>query len=91
MWSVWWMWIIGAVVLGIIEVLAPAQIFLGFAIGAAVTGLALLVGVPGMATSLPMTLMVFATLSLVAWIVTRRVLGVRPGQIKVFDRDINDD
>lgn len=85
------MWIIGAVVLGIIEVLAPAQIFLGFAIGAAVTGLALLVGVPGMATSLPMTLMVFATLSLVAWIVTRRVLGVRPGQIKVFDRDINDD
>ena len=91
MWATWWIWMVGALALAFIEVLAPAQVFLGFAVGAAVTGLALLVGVPGLATSLPLTLVVFATLSLVAWIITRKVLGVRPGQVKVWDRDINED
>ena len=91
MWATWWIWLIGAVVLGIVEVLAPIQIFLGFAVGAALTGLALLVGMPGLAASLPLTLVVFAALSLVAWIMTRKVLGVRPGQIKKFDRDINEE
>lgn len=91
MWSVWWIWIVGAFALAFLEVLAPAQIFLGFAIGAALTGLALLVGIPGLAGSLPATLLVFAILSLVAWIVVRRVVGVRDGQIKVWDRDINED
>ena len=91
MWSVWWMWIVGAFALAFLEVIAPAQIFLGFAVGAAVTGLALLIGVPGLAGSLPATLLVFAILSLVAWIVIRKVVGVREGQVKVWDRDINED
>ena len=91
MWATWWIWMIGALALGFVEVLAPAQIFLGFAVGAALTGLALLLGVPGLATSFPLTLTVFAVLSLAAWIVTRRVLGVRKGQVKVWDRDINED
>lgn len=91
MWSVWWVWMVAALALAFVEVLAPAQIFLGFAIGAAVTGIALLLGVPSMATSLPLTLIVFAIASLVAWIVVRKVVGVRPGQIKVWNRDINED
>ncbi|WP_227258146.1 NfeD family protein [Kangsaoukella pontilimi] len=91
MWSVWWVWMVAALALAFVEVLAPAQIFLGFAIGAAVTGIALLLGVPSMATSLPLTLIVFAIASLVAWIVVRKVVGVRPGQVKVWDRDINED
>ncbi len=91
MWSVWWIWMIGALVIGFLEVLAPAQIFLGFALGAAGTGLALLIGIPGLATSLPTTLLLFAVLSLIAWLVVRKVVGVRPGQIKVWDRDINED
>ena len=91
MWATWWIWMVGALALAFIEVLAPAQVFLGFAVGAAATGLALLVGVPGLETSLPLTLVVFAALSLVAWIITRKVLGVRPGQVKVWDRDINED
>jgi membrane protein implicated in regulation of membrane protease activity len=91
MWSVWWVWIVGALVLAFVEVLAPAQIFLGFAVGAALTGLALLIGVPGLAGSLPATLLVFAILSLVAWITIRRVVGIRKGQVKVWDRDINED
>jgi hypothetical protein len=28
--------------------------------------------------------------SVVAWLVLRRVVGVREGQVKVWDRDIND-
>ena len=91
MWSVWWVWMVAALALAFIEVLAPAQIFLGFAIGAAVTGLGLLIGVPAMTASLPLTLVVFAVASLVAWIVVRKVVGVRPGQVKVWDRDINED
>ncbi|NND19347.1 MAG: hypothetical protein HKN98_12285 [Silicimonas sp.] len=91
MWSVWWIWIVAALVVGFLEVLAPAQIFLGFALGAAGTGLALLIGVPGLATSLPATLLLFAVLSLVAWLVVRKVVGVRPGQVKFWDRDINED
>ncbi len=46
LWSIWWVWVAGALLLAILEVVAPAQIFLGFAAGAAGVGLALLVGVP---------------------------------------------
>jgi membrane protein implicated in regulation of membrane protease activity len=91
MWGVWWVWLVGALVLAFLEVLAPAQIFFGFAAGAAGVSLALLVGVPGLAGSLPTTLLLFSILSLVAWIVIRRVVGIRRGQLKVWDRDINED
>jgi membrane protein implicated in regulation of membrane protease activity len=91
MWSVWWVWIVGALVLAIVEVLAPAQIFVGFAVGAGLTGLALLIGIPGLAGSLPATVLVFAILSLIAWITIRRAVGIRKGQVKVWDRDINED
>ena len=91
MWATWWIWMIGALALAFVEVLIPAQVFLGFAVGAALTGLGLAFGVPGLADSFPLTLVVFAALSLVAWVVIRRVLGVRPGQVKIWDRDINED
>ena len=91
MWSLWWVWFVAALVIGFLEVIAPAQVFLGFAAGAAGTGIALLIGVPGLATSLPATLLVFAVLSLIAWIVVRKLVGVRHGQVKVWDTDINDD
>ncbi|NNE79974.1 MAG: hypothetical protein HKN18_06835 [Silicimonas sp.] len=90
-WSLWWVWMVGALLLAILEVVAPAQIFLGFAAGAAGVGFALLVGVPGLAGSLPLTLLVFAVLSLVAWLVLRPMLGVRKGQVKHFEHDINED
>lgn len=91
MWSLWWTWMVGGAILAILEVLAPTQIILGFAVGAAGVGLALLIGVPGLASSLPATLLVFAILSLVAWIVIRKVVGVRKGQVKVWETDINED
>ena len=93
-WTAWWAWAAGAIALGILEILAPGYIFLGFAAGALV--LAGLFGVGGpfaasMAASLPLTLVIFAVLSLVAWLIMRRVFGLRSGsQVKTFDHDIND-
>ena len=95
--SIWWVWIIAALALAILEVIAPAQIFLGFAIGAAAVGLGLLAGLPtllGMpevANSVPMMLLIFAVLSLVAWLVLRPLMGVRKGQVTHFEHDINEE
>lgn len=88
--SLWWVWMVGALLLAILEVMAPAQIFLGFAAGAAGVGFALLIGIPGLGASLPLMLLVFAIISLVAWLVLRPMLGVREGQVKHFKHDINE-
>ncbi len=90
MWTSWVFWMIAAVALAILEVFAPGFIFLGFAIGAALVGLILLIGGSVISLSLPMTILVFAVVSLISWIALRRVLGVQRGQVKVFEEDIND-
>jgi len=90
-WAIWWVWIIAALLLATLEVVAPAQIFLGFAVGALGVGLALWGGLLGLASSLPLTVLVFAVLSLAAWIAIRRMVGVRKGQVKVWEKDINED
>jgi membrane protein implicated in regulation of membrane protease activity len=93
-WNAWWIWGAAAVVLAVGEVLLPSFVLLGFAIGAAVVALMLLVGVPmGIAIggSLPLLLLVFAVVSLLSWLALRRWLGVYRGQVQTFDRDINED
>ena len=86
-WTVWWAWVVLGFLLGILEIIAPGYIFLSFAIGAVLTGaLAAL----GLTTSLPLLLLVFAVASVIAWLVLRKVMGVRDGQVKIWDRDIND-
>jgi membrane protein implicated in regulation of membrane protease activity len=84
----------GAVVLGVLEVVIPGYVFFGFALGAAVTGLVLLIGWPlgsVLAGSLPALLLFFAVVSGLCWLGLRRWLGVRKGQLKIIDRDINED
>jgi inner membrane protein len=88
MWAVWWVWIVAGFALGVLEVLAPGYIFVGFAIGAVVVGAGLGLGLLG--GSLALLLLVFAIASLAAWFVLRRLLGVRKGQVRLWDRDIND-
>lgn len=90
MWTSWVFWMIAAVVLAILEVFAPSFIFLGFAIGAAVMGLILLVGGSTLSLGVPMTFLVFAIVSLISWIALRQLLGIHKGQVKVWDKDIND-
>ena len=88
MMTLWWGWIVAGIALAIVEIFVPGFVFLGFALGAVVTGLTLWF-VPGI--GLATILLIFAVASLIAWLVMRRVVGVRKGQIKVWDRDINED
>lgn len=88
MMGTWWAWVVLGFALGVLEVLAPGYIFLGFAIGAVMTGI--FVGLGLAPSGVPMLLLVFALSSLVAWLALRRVVGVRKGQVKVWDHDIND-
>ena len=88
MWAVWWVWIVAGFALGVLEVIVPGYIFLGFAIGAVVVGAGLGVGLLG--GSLPALLLVFALASLAAWYGLRRTMGVRDSQVKIWDRDINE-
>lgn len=84
----WWFWLSAAVVFGIIEVLAPAFVFLGFSIGA--VGMAILVATgivtPGMAWGLAL----FAVLSLGGYVLLRVALGKARGDVRVIEKDIND-
>ncbi len=86
-WLTWWLWLAGALALGILEIVLPGFIFLGFAIGAVVTGLLLLI--PGFSVSLPVLILVFAVLSLLAWLLLRRFFALPHGQVKRFKDDIN--
>ncbi|NPD14223.1 hypothetical protein HOY34_03295 [Xinfangfangia sp. D13-10-4-6] len=86
-WTVWWSWVVLGLVLGVVEVLVPGYIFVGFAVGAVLTGA--LTGL-GILSGLPLMLAVFAVLSLISWLVIRKLLGTREGQVKIWDRDIND-
>ncbi|MFG5380960.1 NfeD family protein [Yoonia sp. R2-816] len=88
LWTEWWVWMSGALVLATLEVLIPGYIFLGFAIGAGVVGLLILLGIS--ASGLALTLVIFAALSLAAYIVMRKVFGLEKGQVKIWDTDIND-
>ena len=87
-WTLWWVWMAAALVLAILEVLAPGFVFLGFAIGAFAVSLILLL--PGLVVSLPVLLLIFAGLSLLAWLAMRRYFALPKGQVKTFADDIND-
>ncbi len=89
LWQEWWVWIVAGVALAVLEVLAPAYVFLGFAIGAVVVGLGLSVGLIN--AGWPVLVLIFALISLGAWLALRRIFGLRKGQIKLWDRDINED
>lgn len=86
--GVWWVWIVAGFALGVLEVIVPGYIFLGFAIGAVLVGIAVGLGLLG--GNLPVLLFAFALASLIAWLALRRTMGVREGQVKLWDRDIND-
>ena len=86
-WQLWWVWVVFGVALGVLEVLVPGFIFLGFAIGAVLVGV--LVGIGLLGGSVAWLVLVFAVLSLVAFLVLRRVVGVTKVQTKVWDKDIN--
>lgn len=91
--DMWWIWIAAGLALAILEVLVPGFLFAGFAVGAVVTGALIGSGLPGfgwLTGSLVNALVAFAVLSVIAWLLMRALLGVRRGQLKKIDHDIND-
>ena len=88
LWQEWWVWIVIGVTLAVAEVMLPGFILLGFAIGAALVGLLLLIGLLG--GNFYVLLLIFAVASLAAWVVLRRLVGIRKGQVSAWDREIND-
>lgn len=86
----WWVWAVAALVLGILEIIAPAFVLLGFAIGAGAVAILLLIGGPALVGgTVPMALVIFASVSLISWLVLRKVFALKTGQVKTFDTDIN--
>ncbi len=85
--SLWWVWLSAALIFGLIEILAPGFLFLGFALGA--LAMTVLVAV-GAGLSVSAKLAVFALLSLIGWFALRRMFRAPTGSVKTFDHDIND-
>ncbi len=85
--TVWWVWICIALALGVIEVLAPGFIFLGFAIGAFImAGVVTLISI----TNVNALLAVFAILSLIAWIALKAAFRKQSSGARIVTRDINE-
>ena len=84
--ALWWVWMAFGLVLGIIEIVVPGFFFLGFAIGAGLVGVVLLVAlVPPL-----WAVLLFAVLSLGAVIGLRRGFGHRGRDVRIIRHDIND-
>ncbi len=94
LWATWWAWMAAALVLAILEMLAPFFVLLGFAFGAALTGALVwfgVIGPEGAIHSLPLTLVMFALLSLASWFLLQRLFPKSRGHVKIWEKDINED
>ncbi|MEM8823311.1 MAG: hypothetical protein AAGF30_06850 [Pseudomonadota bacterium] len=96
MWAIWWAWMLVGLGFGVLELVLPSYIMLGFAIGAGLIGLGLMTGLLAPLVGLmgaygPASLiLLFALLSMGAWIALRKIFG-KPGQAaQTFDKDVND-
>ena len=86
--GIWWVWVALALALALVEVMAPGFIFLGFALGAlAISAFVAL----GYASSVPVLLVLFAGVSLLAWIALRLVFRKQSSGARIITRDVNDD
>ncbi len=88
MWTEWWVWVVAGLVLAILEVVLPGYVFAGFAVGAVLTGGLTWLGFLG--GSLPAALVVFAVFSLAGWAIMRALFGKNLGEVKRWDKDINE-
>jgi membrane protein implicated in regulation of membrane protease activity len=86
LWQLWWIWAAASLVLAMLEMVVPGFIFIGFACGAALVALLVLLPVDPGLTAL---LAIFAGLSLLAWIVLRRLFRKKDDQTRVIHEDIN--
>ena len=96
MWNVWWVWIVAGFALGVLEILAPGYIFLGFAMGAvlafALRGELLTAGVPlGSFMMFVGTSMCITAFPVLARILSeRRMMQTKIGAISITSAAIGD-
>ncbi|MBK5946528.1 hypothetical protein CCR83_08825 [Rhodobacter veldkampii DSM 11550] len=88
-WQQAWVWVVAGVALAGAEMIAPGFYLLGLAAGALIVAGLLWLGLLG--GSLAPMLLVAAVGALATWALLRRLVGVRKGQIRLWDRDINED
>jgi len=85
--GLWWVWLCAALLLGVVELLLPGSIFLGFALGA--LAMAVIVALFAL-MNVPLMLALFAILSLIAWIGLRLVFRRQSSGARIVTRDINE-
>lgn len=84
---IWWVWLSAALLLALVELVVPASVFLGFALGAlAMTGVVAL----GLLSNTSALLALFAGLSLIAWIALKLLFKHQSSGVRVITRDINE-
>ena len=86
LWNIWWVWLAAALALAILETLIPGYVFLGIAVGAALTALIVALPLPIGPSAL---IAIFAVLSLAAWLILRRAFRARNDQSRIIHEDIN--
>ena len=83
----WWAWVAFGIIFMLLELVMPSYLFLGFGLGAIVTGITLALGITMFAQYL---MLLFAIASLISWILLRQFFKLPKGNVKTFDHDIND-
>ncbi|HRK43404.1 MAG TPA: hypothetical protein PLH11_10200 [Gemmobacter sp.] len=83
----WWIWVLGGLAIGALELLLPGYMFLGFAVGALAAAAASWLG---LLAGFPAQLALAAVVSLVVWAGLRAAFPLQRGEVKRFTRDIND-
>ena len=83
----WWIWVLGGLAIGALELMAPGYMFLGFAAGAMAAAATSWLG---LLTGFPAQLALAAVVSLVVWAAMRAAFPLQRGAVKRFTRDIND-
>ncbi|MDG1353464.1 MAG: hypothetical protein P8P70_09910 [Sulfitobacter sp.] len=84
---IWWVWLCAALLLALIELMIPASVFLGFALGALAMAAVVALGI---ITNTAALLAVFAALSLVAWIALKLLFKSQSSGARIVTRDINE-
>ena len=84
----WWVWLSLALILGVVEVLLPGNIFLGFALGA-LAMVAVVLALP--MANVALLAAVFAGLSLAAWVLLHFVFRRQSSGARIVRRGINKD
>ena len=87
-WTLWWVWLVMAAILGLAEMLLPGFSLLGFALGALLMAGLTATGFFG--ASFAGTVLVYACSSVIAWWALNRRFPRERGSVRLWNRDIND-